>query len=95
MWVITVQDAEPGAISLQGNLPAAGIRPSRSVHVQETYCLMCDKSGAFPIRVVGRWDHERQATAIPFEPVAVFMSCGCIAGDPSLAEPTDRRMTDD
>lgn len=87
MRQITVHDAEPSDIRIQGDLPAAGLRPARGVHIRETYCLTCDKSGAWPTRVVGRWDHERQATAIPFEPVTVFMSCGCVVGDPALAEP--------
>lgn len=35
----------------------------------------------------GRWDEERQATALPYEPVWVKLACGCAFGDASKAAP--------
>lgn len=36
----------------------------------------------------GRWDAERRATALPYEPVWVRLGCGCEFGDESLARPS-------
>lgn len=88
MRTITVHDPEPSDLPFTGSLEAVGLRPSRSVFPRETYCRACDKSDAFVARIIGRWDANRGATALPFDPVAVFMTCGCVIGDPSLAEPT-------
>jgi hypothetical protein len=86
MRQVTYLDAEPRDVPKTGALRAVGLRPNRDAIVRETYCLTCDKAASAG-RILGRWDAERQATALPFDPVAVFMTCGCLVGDPSLAEP--------
>ena len=68
-----------------GLVEAFGMRPQR-IAVAEPYCLACGKH-AWPTRIFGRWDSERKATALPFDPVAVCMTCGCVAGNPTLAGP--------
>ena len=88
MRTLTVYDIEPSDLPKTGSLDAVGLRPNRSVRVRETYCKACGAGDVAAARIVGRWDSERAATALPFDPVAVFMTCGCVIGDPSLAEPT-------
>lgn len=95
MRTLTVYDIEPSDLPKTGALEAVGLRPSRSVKVRETYCRSCDASDVAAARIVGRWDVERMATAIPFDPVAVFMTCGCVIGDPTLAEPHAPTTTDE
>ena len=68
-----------------GSIRAFDMRPQK-ITAAEPYCLKCAKR-AWPTRVQGRWDSERQATAIPFDPVYVEMSCGCTFGDKSRTRP--------
>lgn len=51
--------------------------------------VLCPKCGAktWVNLVQGRWDYDRAATKLPFEPVWVSLNCGCSFGDQSLAKP--------
>jgi hypothetical protein len=83
---VTYLDAEPQDLPKTGDLRAVGLRPQRNVVARETYCMTCGEA-AGARRIVGRWDSDRSATALPFDPVAVFMTCGCVVGNPTLAGP--------
>lgn len=66
----------------------------RGIHVGDCQCR-CGEMQTCPkcrrvasvAAVKGRWDAEAGCTARPFDAVWVRLSCGCEAGDRSLAEP--------
>lgn len=68
-----------------GTLNAVELRPQH-ITVMKPHCTTCDTI-AEPVRVAGRWDRDRGATAIPFDPVWVRMSCGCDHGDLAASHP--------
>ncbi len=85
MKEFVVRDISWSDLLPTGSVLAVGLRPQRLAAV-ESYCLRCGQQ-AWPVRTRGRWDEERGATALPYDPVSVEMSCGCKFGDESLANP--------
>ena len=76
------------------HLIAPGPNVPRGIHVGDCQCR-CGEMQTCPkcrrvasvAAVKGRWDAEAGCTARPFDAVWVRLSCGCEAGDRSLAEP--------
>lgn len=83
MRTFTVKDWTRGDLLRTGSVAAVNMRPQQ-IAAAEPYCLKCGDH-AWPARVLGRWDSARKATALPFDPVWVVMSCGCTFGDAEAA----------
>lgn len=81
----TVTHWTPSDLLETGPVECVGFRPQK-INAEEPYCRRCGRTSR-PMHVMGRWDFERNATALPFDPVWVRMTCGCEFGDMAFAEP--------